>query len=110
MEEQKRKYYLNIESGEVLDEPAEPEGHFTLYATGEEIKHLRESLAENYQADLKTFGRAHIPFKEYHKDKENVEYDNTMKEIYAMIYELGDQEAKNHVLSMGILDESKLNR
>ena len=110
MEEQKQTYYFNIESGEVLDQPAEPEGHFTLFATGEEIKHFREFLNANYNADLKTFGRAHTPFKEYHKDKEDDEYDVTMKNIYALIYELGDAEAKNHVRNMGILDEQQLKR
>jgi hypothetical protein len=108
MDEQKQTYYFNIESGEVLDQPAEPEGHFTLFATGEEIKHFREFLVENYKADWETFGNAHIPFKD--ADQENAEYDMTMKEIYAMVYKLGDAEAKNHVKNMGILDEQHLNR
>lgn len=108
MEEQKQTYYFNIESGEVLDQPVEQQGNFTLYATGEEIKHLREYLVENYKADWETFGAAHAPFK--HGDRENAEYDMTMKEIYAMVYELGDAEAKNHVRSMGILDEQQLNK
>lgn len=107
MEEQKQTYYFNIESGEVLDTPAEPEGHFRLIATGEEIKHFREYLVENYKADWETFGNAHLPFNE--PDKEHAEYDVAMKEIYAMIYKLGDAEAKNHVRSMGILDEQHLN-
>lgn len=108
MEEQKQTYYFNIESGEVLDQPAEPEGHFRLIATGEEIKDFREFLVENYKADWATFGNAHIPFKD--ADRENAEYDMTMKEIYAMIYKLGDAEAKNHVKNMRILDEQQLNR
>jgi hypothetical protein len=33
-----------------------------------------------------------------------------MKKIYALIYQLGDAEAKNHVRNMGILDEQHLNR
>ena len=108
MEEQKRRYYFNIESGEVLEEPAEAEGHlFTLFATGEEIQHFREVLTENYNADTKTFGKAHLLLDD--ADKENSEYDNSMKEVYAMIYELGDVEAKKHVLSMGILDEQRFN-
>lgn len=108
MEEQKQTYYFNIESGEVLDQPAEPEGHFTLIATGEEIKDFREYLVENYKADWETFGVAHVPFRE--ADPENTKYDVTMKEIYAMIYKLGDAEAKNHVKNMRILDEQQLNR
>lgn len=108
MEEQKTTYYLNIESGEVLNEPAEPEGHFRLLATSEEIGHLREALDKNYNADMKTFGKAHVPFADAHE--ENREYDNTMKEVYSFIYKLGDREARDHVLGMGILDESELDR
>jgi hypothetical protein len=108
MEEQKQTYYFNIESGEVLDKPAEPEGHFTLFATGEEIKDFREYLRENYKADWATFGNAHLPFNE--PDREHAEYDNAMKGIYAMVYKLGDAEAKNHVKNMGILTEDEFNR
>lgn len=107
MEETKQKYYFNIESGEVLDRPAEQEGHFTLIATGEEIKDLREYLEENYQADWATYGNSHLqPFK--YPDRENADYDFAMKEIYAMVYKLGDDEARNHVKSMGIFTEEEL--
>ncbi|CAM3655129.1 hydrolase [Mesobacillus zeae] len=110
MEEQKRKYYVNIENGEVLEGPAELNGYFQIYATGEEVKHHREFLNENYKADLETFGRAHVPFKEYHDDKADADYDNTINEVYALIYELGDEEARQHIAGMGILDESRLDR
>jgi hypothetical protein len=108
MEETKQKYYFNIESGEVLDTAAEPEGHlFTLIATGEEIKDLREYLEINYKADWATYGNSHLhPFKD--PDREHAEYDFAMKEIYAMVYKLGDAEARNHVKSMGIFTEEEL--
>lgn len=109
MEETRQKYYFNIESFEVLDRPAEPEGNFTLIATGEEIKDLREYLEENYNADWATYGNSHLhPFKD--PDREHAEYDHALKEIYAMVYRLGDAEAKNHVRSMGILTEEELYR
>ncbi len=108
MEEQKQKYYFNIESGEVLDIPADQEGHFfTLIATGEEIKDMREYLEANYKADWATYGNSHLhPFSD--PDREHAEYDMALKEIYAMVYRLGDAEAKNHVRSMGILSEEEL--
>ncbi|WP_079508012.1 hypothetical protein [Mesobacillus jeotgali] len=110
MEEQKQRYYFNIESGEVLDTPAEQEGHlFTLFATGEEIKDLREYLELNYKADWATYGNSHLhPFKD--PDREHAQYDNALKEIYAMVYRLGDGEARDHVRGMGLLTEEELNR
>lgn len=107
MEELKQTYYFNIESGEVLEQPVEQEGHFTLFATAEEIQHFRKFLEENYNADMKSFGEAHVPFRD--ADPVNAEYDNALKGVYAKIFELGDVEAKKHVLSMGILDEQRLN-
>lgn len=108
MDEQKATYYFSMESGEVLEQPVEPEGYITLFATSEEIAHLREALNKIYDADMKTFGKAHAPFADAHE--ENREYDHTLEEVYAHVYKLGDQDAKNHILSMGILDESQLNR
>jgi hypothetical protein len=80
----------------------EAEGHFQILATDKEIRQLQELFYENEQADWKTYGRAHIPFLEYHHDPQNDEYDNTMKQIYLMLYQLGNEEAKNHIEKMGI--------
>lgn len=108
MEGKKNTYYLNLESGEVLEEPVEPEGHFTLHATNEEILRLREYLDENHNDDWQAFGKAHLLLDD--AEMENRKYDHAMKEVYKMIYQLGDQEARNHVQNMGILDESRLDR
>lgn len=108
MEEQKQKYYFNIESGEVLDKPADPDGHFfTLFATGGEMEELRAYLEENYQADWAAYGESHLhPFQ--NQEREHAEFDKALKEIYSRIYKLGDAEAQNHVRNMGILSEEEL--
>jgi hypothetical protein len=108
MEEQKRTYYVSIASGEILEQAAEPEGQFKIRATDEEVKHLKEFMVENYKADWDSFWEAHVPFKEYHTNKTNPEYDNTMKEMYAMLYELGDEATKQHISSMGYVGSDNL--
>ncbi|SFA71099.1 MULTISPECIES: DUF3970 family protein [unclassified Bacillus (in: firmicutes)] len=104
MDTTKKTYYVNMVNGEVIPEPAGTETHFRVNGTDEEIEDLMQMFSENYQADLETFGRAHIPYKEYHKDKENDHYDATMVKIYQQIYNLGDAEARAHIKEMGILD------
>ncbi|WP_071459104.1 hypothetical protein [Bacillus massilinigeriensis] len=108
MEEQRRPYFVSIASGEVLEQPAEDTGYFRITATGEEVKQLREFLGENDKADWETFARAHVPFKEYHDNKADADYDRTIDEVYHLIYQLGDDKAKKHIESMGILDSNRL--
>ncbi|PLR76843.1 hydrolase [Bacillus sp. V3-13] len=105
MDLNKKTYYVNIENGELLQNATEPEAewNFKIYATDEEAARLRELFSENYNADLKTYARAHVPYLEYHRASQNEEYDSTIEQAYAMIYELGDEKAKRHIEGMGIL-------
>ncbi|NHM32257.1 hydrolase [Neobacillus terrae] len=95
-------YYLDIATGEIMMDP-NWDWTFRLQATDDEIDLLREMLDEEYETDWEAFSRAHVPFLEYHKSSPNNEYDDRMVYIYAMIYKLGDAEAKRHVEEMGIL-------
>ena len=105
MEDLKRNFYVSIASGEILEEPVEQEGQFKISATDKEVALLRSFLKENYTADIQTYLRSHVPYREYHKNTGNAKYDDTMKEVYALIYELGDKEARQHIASMGFLGE-----
>ncbi|PLR71923.1 hydrolase [Bacillus sp. UMB0728] len=111
MMEEKKDYYIDIENGQIHPGKAEGEDwQFRVFADDEEIHQLAKYLNINYDADLKTFVRSHIPFLEYHKDPQNDEYDATIEQAYALIYQLGDEEARAHVKSMGILSGEELNR
>ncbi|WP_108671691.1 hydrolase [Peribacillus acanthi] len=105
----KNIYYVDIKSGEILKQPIQEGGHFTVYATDEEFAKLKALFEQNYSAELKTFVRAQTPFKEYHKDKEDKQYDEIMINIYRYLYVLGDKETKSHIESMGIIGKSELN-
>ena len=99
----RRTYYIEISSGEITQSATDSPWNFKIEATDEEIKKLREQfdiIDANEPAD---FFRAHIPFIEYHYDEENDAYDETLKNIYGMVYMLGDHEAKKLIEGMGIL-------
>ncbi|MFS0634601.1 hydrolase [Mesobacillus foraminis] len=109
MQELKKSFYVSITSGEVLMEPAEPEGQFKIEATDDEVELLRDLLNENYDSDLEGFVESHVPFKQYHENKSNPHYDNSMRKIYSMLYELGDKKTRDHISSMGLLEDENNN-
>ncbi|MGM0903276.1 MAG: hydrolase [Bacillota bacterium] len=103
MQESKKTYYIDLSSGEISQSVSASTWNFKIEATDEEITQLREEFNYNYNMGIQNFLRAHIPFDEYHNDKENHAQDGSLLRIYEMIYQLGDTEAKKHIESMGIL-------
>lgn len=103
MEQPKKTYYVDISSGEISQSSSASSWNFKIEANDEEITQLREEFTYNYDMGVRNFIRAHIPFDEYHNDKENHAQDNSLIRIYEMLHQLGDQETKNHIESMGIL-------
>ena len=106
MEPEKQTYYVNMTSETIMPEPADNPS-FTIHATPKEVELLQSAFEKNHDKDIVTWIRAHIPTFEYFDDPKNKEYDSTMKIIYAIIYSLGDQQARDHIESMGILSTNK---
>ena len=52
---------------------------------------MQSVFDDKHKADLETYVRSHIPFREYHKDPENDHYDA----------------ARHHIDEMGILTDRK---
>lgn len=104
-----KSYYINIENGEI-QQTKQGEWHFEIFAPEEEAAKLSNYMRQNYNAELKTYVRAHVPYLEPSKKSQNEEYDRTIENIYAMIYKYGDEEAKRHVEKMGIITEETLTR
>ena len=107
MEQNKKTYYIDLGSGEISQSSTASPWSFRIQANDEEIILLREYFDQNYSTEWQNFFRAHVPYVQYHYDRENDAYDETMKKIYGMIYELGDEEARQHIESMGILTEDE---
>lgn len=103
MEERKKTYYIDIGSGEITQSSTASTWSFKIEANDEEITQLREEFDYNYSEGVQNFLRAHIPFVEYHNDKENHTQDRSLVRIYEMIHQLGDDETKMHIEGMGIL-------
>ncbi|WP_071460464.1 hydrolase [Bacillus massilinigeriensis] len=102
---EKKRYYIDIGSGEITQSRSSSVWNYTIEANDEEIIALREIFEQNYSVDWQNFLRAHVPYVQYHYDKQNDAQDRLLIDIYRTIYQLGDPEAKKHIESMGILPE-----
>ncbi|MCJ7842681.1 hydrolase [Lederbergia sp. NSJ-179] len=100
----RKTYYISIGAGEIFSTPNVSPWQFKIEATEQEIEKLRHIFNGNYNNSLVDFARAHVPFVEYHNDSTNDRHDENLIHVYQMIYELGDQEAKDHIDSIGILE------
>lgn len=104
-EQQKKTYYVSMAHGEISQIKTASPWDFQIEATDDEIIQLREYFDQNYSTDIQNFFRAHVPYIQYHYDRENDAYDETLKKIYQLIYKLGNEEAKQHIRSMGFVRE-----
>ncbi|MEI2355836.1 hydrolase [Mesobacillus zeae] len=101
----KKTYYIDIGSGEISQSRSSSAWNYKISASDEEIIRLREKFEQNYSTDWQNFFRAHVPYVQYHYDRENDAQDKTLLEIYKTIHELGDADAKKHIETMGILPD-----
>jgi len=103
MDEQKKTYYIDVGTGIISRSASGTTWSYKIQASDEEITQLRELFNQNYSTEWKNFFRAHVPYVQYHYDRENDDYDGTIQQVYGMLYNLGDEEAKTHIESMNIL-------
>ncbi|QCJ43823.1 hydrolase [Bacillus sp. S3] len=103
MDEQKKTYYIDVGTGHITRSATSSTWSYKIQATDQEITELRELFNQNYSTEWKNFFRAHVPYVQYHYDRENDAYDSTIQQVYGMLHQLGDEEAKAHIESMNIL-------
>ena len=103
MVDMKKTYYLNLSSGEITQSRVDSPWNYQVEATEAEICTLRKFFDQKEAGDFPNFLRAHIPFREYHNDKVNDRQDDALEQIYQFIHQLGDDETKRQIESIGIL-------
>jgi hypothetical protein len=91
---EKNTYYVSLVGQMISQSPDASSWDFKIAATSEEVKRLRALFDNLYTADGKSYWRSHIPFMEYHHDQPNDDTDETLKQIYGLLYELGDEKTK----------------
>ena len=102
----RKKYYVNLSTGDITQSNADNNAAYTIFATEQEAGELRSKMEGMHNASFASFFRAHIPIVPYHHDPQNDSYDNYLRDAFHLLYEFGDEHAKQHIESIGILDEN----
>ena len=90
----KRKYYVSLVANEISQVPYENNTHFVIEASEGEVEQLRKIFEEINNADRSGYWRAHVPFRPYHQDESNDQYDNQLTAAHHLLYRLGDETTK----------------
>lgn len=107
MDEQKKTYYIDVGTGGISQSATSSTWSYKIQANEEEITQLRELFDQNYATEWKNFYRAHVPYVQYHYDRENDAYDSTIQKVYSLLHKFGDDAAKDHIESMNILPKTE---
>lgn len=101
---EKKTYYIAVGPGEVMENKGDASYDLEIVATEEDIDRLQELFEEADNSDQSSYIRSHVPWKEYHFDKPNDDYDYYLHEVYRMLYDLGTEQTKHHIVKMNILN------
>lgn len=103
----KETYYVTVDGTIHTDKLLDDAPYdFEVRATDEEIKNLQDLFQHTYNNEWDTFVQSHMPFRTKERQKESLDVDENVKEIYSAIYQLGTDETKKSIESLGLLDLS----
>jgi len=101
--DQKEQYYVSVAQGKISQIPNAQDNDFAIMATKREMNQLRKIFDNMDFADNRSHFRAAMPFIPYSHDQPNDDYDHYITKAYELIYELGDDEARENIEQSGIL-------
>ncbi|WNB90719.1 hydrolase [Bacillus sp. NEB1478] len=104
---EKRPYYVNVESGEILPIKTASTFQFEISASDEDIRKLAQKFEEVDSASADTFVRTHVPYVPYSDDPDNDRYDQKLREAYEIIHDLGQDETRKFIETMSIWNKEK---
>lgn len=91
---EKHKYYVSVQNKSVLRNQGATPYEWEIEATDEEAGRLQFYLEALDDTEHVTFFRGMTPGVPYHVDEENDVYDDTLKQVYGLIRDLGTAETQ----------------
>ncbi|QAY65132.1 hypothetical protein [Paenibacillus protaetiae] len=98
-----KTYYVSVQAGQVLEDPHSTSYELVIRANAEQYARLQELFGELSSID--EAGAGAYSLSVFHTDddrKLNSGYDDTVEQIYRLLYECGTAETKAHIESMGL--------
>ncbi|SFJ11273.1 hypothetical protein SAMN02799624_03303 [Paenibacillus sp. UNC496MF] len=108
----RKPYYVSVQAGSVVEDPTVTGYELAIAANEEELNRLQELLEEYATMDeAQTAANWTNPFWGAATDSDkrmNAGTDGLLVDIYRLLYELGTDETKRHVATMGLFPEGSL--
>jgi rubrerythrin len=104
MEDGRKTYYVAVGSGQVLEDRGAAPFEFEIRANEEELNKLQELFEETSSAEEASVFHFVRPITTRGEEDFNAVYEAQMKDIYRLLYQLGTDETRRHILSMNVLD------
>ncbi|MCM3746753.1 hypothetical protein M3223_05225 [Paenibacillus pasadenensis] len=100
-EGQRKRYYVAVGAGQVLEDSEAAAYELVIEATEEEKDGLKALFAELSSMDEAQMAHFHSsPYGSASLEEINRGYEGILKQIYALINRLGTEETKQHITSM----------
>jgi len=106
MDTDKRRYYISVSHHLIQEAPYES-AEFEVAMTEAEKTKLKDKLDDLNQEDEYTFKRAFIPYKSADHDDAPQEFNDKLIDVYAYLYEIGDEKTKRTIEEMNILGKMR---
>ncbi|GAA0379872.1 hydrolase [Bacillus horti] len=103
--DQKKKYYIAVENGQILEDQEAAAYELVIEATEEEVNELSKLFAKKDVEDVGLFVDPHLPNKWSDVEDDVQSYSNQLEEIYKLIYRLGTPETKQHIEQNEIIEK-----
>ncbi|OBG86323.1 hypothetical protein A9X05_01860 [Mycobacterium sp. E3298] len=103
----KETYYVSVSAGTITKEENHTTDQLSVYATEREIDQLMALFAKRAETDDLTHLRGIIPFKSADHDPATDKYNEQMLDIYRMVFRIGTEETRRHLIHMDILSVLK---
>jgi hypothetical protein len=98
----KKRYYIAVGPGEVMENQGDASYEFEIEATEEDIDRLQELFEEKDNADQSSYVHSHLPFVNTYEGP-NRDHDYYMREVYRLLHQLGTAQTKTHIEQMKVL-------
>ncbi|MEK0313842.1 hypothetical protein [Cohnella sp. 56] len=103
----KEIYYVSVSAGTVTRDEDHTTDQLSVLATASEIDQLMALFAKRAQNDNVMHLRAMIPYKSADHDPSTVKYNEQILGIYRMVFRIGTEETRRHLIHMDILNALK---
>jgi rubrerythrin len=102
----KKTYYVTVQYGEIMEDPTAFNYDFVIKANEEEYDQLKQLFEDTADSEEATATHSFPLSLQAYYNEENTTYDNSLRDIYIKLHELGTTETRQQIETMHILDSN----